>query len=756
MNGHAEGPKYWAFISYSHRDAAWADWLHKSLESFRPPKKLIGMLTERGAVPRRLTPIFRDREELASATDLGAVIHAALEGSRAQIVICSPHAASSRWVNEEILAFKRLGRADRIFCLIVEGEPNASDDPQRADEECFPPALRYHLGPDGGLGTTRTEPIAADARAGKDGKGNAKLKLIAGILGLEFDLLRRREQHRRNQRLFAAACGATAGMVLTSGLAAYALVQRSVAERQTARAEAEAETAKQTTKFLVELFRISDPSEARGNSITAREMLDKGAAHIDQDLATQPRIQATLMDTVGTVYMGLGLYAKARPLLDRAVATKRKLQGEDPLDLSLTLTDLGWLATLQADFATAEREYREALDIQATQSGNPRVPEARATTLFDFGVLAQSEGRYADAQAAFREALGIQRTLYGNSHADIARTLKYLALAIAAGGDLKSALPLMQSAVAMQRELRGKEPHPDLAEAINDLGYMLESGGDYDGAEKSYRESMAMYSVLLGERHPYIATALNNLAFVIQSKGELPRAEATYRLALEMERSLLGEVHPEVANTLNSIAFVQYDRGNTRAALATERESLAVYRKLFPGDHPEVAGVLNSIGFWLTQSGEYVEAERDLRAALEMRRRLVGDSHPDVAGSLTHLAFLQVATRRFADALSSANRAVQIFTSTLSPTHWKTAAAGTAQGAALAGLGKVTEASQLLTRCSAILDKDAGAPAAYAQLAHRYLEELHRLPQAANPALAGAETRLARAPQAQSAQDASR
>jgi hypothetical protein len=116
---------------------------------------------------RSQTPgtIFRDREELASPTDLGTVINEALQQSACQIVICSPQSAKSRWVNEEIIAFKRLGREDRIFCLIVAGEPNATDQPGAAEEECFAPALRFRLGADGQLSGARTEPIAADARA---------------------------------------------------------------------------------------------------------------------------------------------------------------------------------------------------------------------------------------------------------------------------------------------------------------------------------------------------------------------------------------------------------------------------------------------------------------------------------------------------------------------------------------------------------------------------------------------------------------
>ena len=161
----------------------------------------------------------------------------------------------------------------------------------------LPAGAALSLGSDGNLSAARTEPIAADARPGKDGKNNAKLKLISGLLGVGYDTLRRREQQRRNARLFAFSCAAAAGMVLTSGLAAYALVQRAAAQRETLRAEAEARTSKETTRFLVDLFKIFDPSEARGSTVTAREMLDKGAVRIESELAEEPAIQATLMDT---------------------------------------------------------------------------------------------------------------------------------------------------------------------------------------------------------------------------------------------------------------------------------------------------------------------------------------------------------------------------------------------------------------------------------------------------------------------------
>lgn len=719
------GAQYRAFLSYSHRDAKWANWLHKALETYRPPKALVGTSTAVGVVPRRLIPIFQDRQELASATELGAVINAALRDSACQIVICSPDAARSRWVNEEILAFKRLGREDRIFPLIVSGEPNASSLPGRESEECFPPALRFHLGADGTLSDAAAEPVAADARPGKDGKARAKLKLAAAVLGVGFDVLRRREQQRRNRRLLVAACAATCGMVLTTGLATYALIQRSIAQKQTARAEKEADAAEQTTNFLIGLFRLADPSEARGSTVTAREMLDQAKVRVDSELMQQPAIQARLLQTLGTVYTGLGLYRDAQPLLKRSLAMERRMPDTEVVALSEGLNDFADLQSLQADYTAAEQAYREAIGRLGPRPKDHRSRVTLANSLFGLGTVLRTEGRYPEAERSLREALAMQTKLYGARHGDIGRTLVDLAMTLDDEDELKAALPLMRSAVSMQRELYGSEPHPDLADAVNDLGSLLEENGDYDESEKMYREAVALRRRLYGDKHPKIAQGLNNLASAMQDKGELASSEATYLQALAMERELLGNVHPEVANTLNNVAFVQYDRGDTAGALATEREALGIYRKLFPGDHPRVAAVTNTIGLWLTFAAEYTQAERDLRTALDMRRRLFNDASPDVASSLENLAILQVAIRRYPEALESARTAMGIFTHAFSADNWRTAIAESAAGGALTGLGSYAEAEKLLTHSSAILRRDPFAQAAFRTLTQRYLQALH-------------------------------
>ncbi|MBV9726974.1 MAG: tetratricopeptide repeat protein [Gammaproteobacteria bacterium] len=517
-----------------------------------------------------------------------------------------------------------------------------------------------------------------------------------------------------------------AGMVLTSGLAAYALIQRAAAQRQTARAEAEARTAKETTRFLVDLFKLSDPSEARGNTVTAREMLDKGAARVDQELAKEPAIQATLMDTLGTVYMGLGLYAEARPLLDRAVATRRGLPKVDLLELSDSLSHKGDLLALQAEFEGGEQAYREAIRIASARPHDRQNRVNLANSLAGLGTLLDLEGRYPDAERTLREALELQQTLYGADDAGVARTMKDLARTITRGGNPGAAIPLMQRALAIQRELRGNEPHPDLAEVLNDMGYVYDEYGDLENAEKYYREALAMYRRLLGEKHPYVATELENVALTVQSEGDLASAEALLQQSLEIHRGLQGEAHPEVGRALFNLASVQYDRGETHEAVGNMRQTLAIYRKAYPADHPEIAIVLNVMGFGQTMAGDYREADRYLQEGLAMRRRIFPDRSPEIASSLMMIAVLRVAEGNYPEALELAQNAKGIFTTALSADHWRTAIAESIEGAALTGLGRYPEAEARLTHGCGVLSKNSGAEWVYRNLAKQYLDTLHR------------------------------
>jgi hypothetical protein len=216
-----EAFEYWAFISYSAADTRAARWLHRAIESYGIPTRLVGEQAASGiTTPKRLKPVFRDRDELPASADLRGEIAGALEASRFLIVLCSPHAARSSWVNREVETFRALGRGNRIFAVIVAGEPNSGDD-----EECFPPALRD------------SEPLAADLRVGRDGKANARLKLVAGMLGVGFDALRQRDAQKRIRRAKMIASAAVALAAVFAGLTVYAQYQRTEAVEARERAE---------------------------------------------------------------------------------------------------------------------------------------------------------------------------------------------------------------------------------------------------------------------------------------------------------------------------------------------------------------------------------------------------------------------------------------------------------------------------------------------------------------------------------------
>jgi tetratricopeptide (TPR) repeat protein len=212
---------YRAFVSYSHRDKAWGEWLHRALEGYDIDKYLVGRETTAGPVPATLRPVFRDREDFSAGHSLTEQTRAALAASKFLVVVCSPHAAQSKYVNEEILRFKVMAGAERVIAIIIDGEPG---DPAR---ECFPPALRFKVGPDGALTDEPEEPIAADARPQGDGRHVALQKVIAGLLGVPFDDVRKREviADSRRIRIRAAGIGVVAALALVAGSLVFIHIQ---------------------------------------------------------------------------------------------------------------------------------------------------------------------------------------------------------------------------------------------------------------------------------------------------------------------------------------------------------------------------------------------------------------------------------------------------------------------------------------------------------------------------------------------------
>jgi len=411
-------PRYFAFISYSHADRRWADWLHRAIETWRVPSRLVGQRTATGVIPRRLYPVFRDREELASATDLGRTVDEALACSANLIVICSPHAAASRWVDAEVRAFQRLGRQERIFCLIVDGEPNATDSTGGSEQECLVSSLRGTVDAEGRLTSERIEPIAADARAGRDGKVNAKLKLVAGLLGIGYDALKQRELHRRNRRLALVTAAAVLLTTLTSSLAIVAVLARNAADSAREAAERRQKQAEDLVGFmlgnlndkLAQMSRldimevVDDKAMAYFQGLPASDLTDSGLAqrakalekigvvrqeqgHLPaalESFAASARISGALADAmpqdaarqiaysrslafVGMTHWNQGRldaaqasFESARSALERAQPKEDKRQ-ELLFQLTLIDNDVGHVLEARGRIDEAEREYRSML-----------------------------------------------------------------------------------------------------------------------------------------------------------------------------------------------------------------------------------------------------------------------------------------------------------------------------------------------------------------------------------------------------------
>ena len=237
-----DGFRYRAFISYSHRDQQVVRWLHRAIETYSIPSDLVGQTTGCGTIPRRLSPVFRDEDELPGAAELGPHLEAALHDSAALIVVCSPAAAASVWVDREIRFFKEKNPGRPVLAVIVEGVPGS-------DVECFPDSLHFVADADGVLQRDDSlEPLAPDLQ--KQDRQMVKLKLVAGLLGVTYNDLYRRD--RRRARLRAAVLGTLTVLIVAAlsalsiaavSYARIAMTERNAAKKAQALAEHNAEVA---------------------------------------------------------------------------------------------------------------------------------------------------------------------------------------------------------------------------------------------------------------------------------------------------------------------------------------------------------------------------------------------------------------------------------------------------------------------------------------------------------------------------------
>lgn len=360
--------RYKAFISYSHQDASWGAWLQKALEGYRVPRRLVGTPGPFGAIPRRLAPVFRDREDLSSAADLSGQVKESLRASETLVVICSPAAARSEWVNQEIRHFIELGREDRIFALIVGGEPQAQDP----DLRCFPTALTE--GRDG----TRREPLAADTRKWADGKQLAKLKLVAGILGIPLDSLRRRDMQRR-QRVWMVSMAGVLSVALAMGvLAVIAIKARNAAENRREQAEKLVGYMVGDLKTSLDQVGRLDILEGMGDEVSAYlQTLDPGEVTVES-LIQQAKVWRQLGEvsrSQGKLDRAMRSFTRSRDVL--AELYRREPQNPDGLyQLGNAEFWVGYVNVETGKYDEAEKDFQLYMDYANRLSAlDPTNPE---------------------------------------------------------------------------------------------------------------------------------------------------------------------------------------------------------------------------------------------------------------------------------------------------------------------------------------------------------------------------------------------
>jgi serine/threonine-protein kinase len=413
------------------------------------------------------------------------------------------------------------------------------------------------------------------------------------------------------------------------------------------RAQLEATKAAQVSEFLTGLFEVSDPNRSKGETITAKELLNRGAVRIEGELAGQPEVQATMMNVMGNVYRSLGLYDEATPLLEKALEIRRQRYGQEHPEVAESLLSLGHLRYAKGDYDGAESCHRQALALNRKLFGDQHL--AVAKSLNHLAVVLVSKKDFAAAEALLRQVIELRRQLQGEEHPDVLTNLSNLSVVLMDKGDTSAVEPVLRQVIALRRKLSG-EDDLQLALDINNLAALLYTKGDYAAAEPLFREVLALRRKLQGTDHPDVAETMNNLAVVLRDQGQYDEAESLLRPVVAMETKRRGADHWYVAYYLTTLAFVLHARGDYEAAERLFRQTIELYRKTFAKDNTYTATAVLGLGLVLTDKGDPESAEPLLRQCLDIYREKLPPGHWQIAIAESALGGCLTALRRYDEA----------------------------------------------------------------------------------------------------------
>jgi serine/threonine protein kinase/tetratricopeptide (TPR) repeat protein len=541
-------------------------------------------------------------------------------------------------------------------------------------------------------------------------------------------------------RADAAAGAAAAEGRRARGHAEAARLQQATAEEQSRLARAEAAKAGKIAQMLTSMFEANDPlalSSApllvlrTGETLTAKEILDRGAERVSADLKEEPDVRAQVMNTLGGVYCTLGLPEKAGPLLEEALALRRKLLPPDHPELASSLHNLGWLHHLRGDYPEAERLYREALAIQRRQE--PPIPQTIGTTLFTLAWLLSDQEDYDAAAKTFQEVIALRRQHLGEHHRDVAAAQAGLAAVYIAAGKVREAVAPSFQALETLRQVGENRGLAEaillfqqglLARELPPLGGSLLGVGGPAQAERHFRRCLDLTRKILGDRHPYTAMVLHELARALERRGRDAEAEQCYRECLAVARPY-GLDHPKVQIAVASFTDLLRRQAKRPEAEHLVRDTLGACRRRYGPEHPLVANVLLMQAGLLDRPTEQGQRERLLREALAIYRRAPGPPRRNLTVCLHRLA-LCLGSARAAEAERLLDEAVPLSCKQLGAGHPLVARLRAQRAWYRLDQGKTAGVEAELRQALDILRKSAAGDSAPARFAWRGLGRLYR------------------------------
>ena len=456
------------------------------------------------------------------------------------------------------------------------------------------------------------------------------------------------------------------GVIVALAVATLSGVYALQLARERNRARQEAVKANQIAGFLTQVFQVSDPSEARGRSVTARELLDSGAARIREGLAESPETQADLMNVIGEVYLGLGLYDQATAQLEGALAVRRRAGARDDARVGDILSALSVVRRVDGDYVAADSLAAQAVALHRRFRGP--VGSALANSLNNLAEAKRVRGEYAAAESSYRAALAMRRRVLAPNHRDIADNLNNLSLLLVSKGDYAAADTLQQQALAIRRRVLGAD-HWEIGNSLHNLAWIRAYTGDYAGADSLDRQAIALYQRVLGVDEPRTINAMMVLSETLYRKGDLDAADSLLQAALRLARRRLAPDHPYVIFSLRRLALITGARGLPDSALRVARRAVDLATRRLGADHPSTRAATAALGEVLAARGDFGQAAGLLRNTLTRQRARLGPDHPILVRTLLPLGTAERALGNLAAAEAALREAVAIAERRLPPGH---------------------------------------------------------------------------------------